>query len=158
MNRLLLSLLMLAALAGGLTAKNMRDSTTLSQANGWLKPLFTQSSESGLLIVNFWASWCAPCRREMPMLDGLYRNGMPVLGYSMDEDRFLADEFLRRYPVTFPNLIGQATEANPIQVFPTTVIINPQGQPLYVHQGELDETSLLNAWQKLKAESEVVRP
>lgn len=157
MINLLVSLLMFAALAGGMTAMKIREPSPLSQASGWLKPLFTQDTESGLLVVNFWASWCAPCRREMPMLDNLYRNGLPVLGYSMDEDRFLADEFLRRYPVTFPNVIGRTSEVNQIQVFPTTVIINSQGAPLFVHQGELDEAKLVSAW-KLISVSEVMRP
>jgi thiol-disulfide isomerase/thioredoxin len=60
-----------------------------------------------VLIVNFWASWCVPCRSEMPGLVHLASTLDPrhyqVIGISVDSDQFLAEEFLRQSGLSFPN-------------------------------------------------------
>ena len=62
-----------------------------------------------VVLVDFWASWCEPCRRELPELEALHRRyhdaGLTVLGVNIDEERAVVDAFLRdQVPVTFPVL------------------------------------------------------
>ncbi len=58
-----------------------------------------------VVLVDFWASWCAPCRQSFPALDDLYRRlgpeGFEVVGVNLDEERADADRFLRERPVSF---------------------------------------------------------
>lgn len=64
--------------------------------------------QNAVLIVNFWATWCEPCRREMPDLEKLstlfYPKDLRVIGISVDSDRNLAREFNLRYKLTIPML------------------------------------------------------
>lgn len=59
-----------------------------------------------LVLVDFWASWCEPCRRELPVLEALHREhaaaGLVVVGVSVDEQRADAEAFLQQLPLTFP--------------------------------------------------------
>ncbi len=88
-----------------------------------------------VLVINFWATWCEPCRKEMPSLERLHRQTDPaklaVLGISVDSDRNLAREFLLQHRLTFTNYSdGEqklARGALNIQAFPVTFIVAPDG-------------------------------
>lgn len=70
------------------------------------RPPGTGTVPAGPLVVNFWATWCAPCRREMASLERLSRRLAPrvqVVGVTADEDLDLAVEWLRRQGIRFPN-------------------------------------------------------
>ena len=88
------------------------------------------------VVLNIWATWCPPCRAEMPALDRLSRSldpaGHLVVGLSLDKDSNLVREFARRYSVSFPLAVdpdGQtATRLLGTRVLPDTLIIAPDGR------------------------------
>lgn len=95
-------------------------------------------------VINFWASWCAPCRREMPDLQRLGELLDPeqfvVLGVSVDEDRFLAEEFLLQHDINFTNYHDKervvAQQELGINAYPETFLVNAQGKIVRQITGE----------------------
>ena len=89
-----------------------------------------------LLVLNAWATWCEPCRREMPNLqqlsDALDPERFAVIGLAQDEDDHLVREYLLDQKVTFTSYIDPVGElaANQlgIQIFPYTLLIGPDGR------------------------------
>ena len=90
-----------------------------------------------VVLVNFWATWCVPCRVELPHLERLYKQyagqGLVVLGVSIDGPESVAevDPQARRYGLTFPVLLDQETRVvaqyNPKKTAPFTVIVGRDG-------------------------------
>lgn len=96
------------------------------------------------LLLNFWATWCPPCRAEMGGLERLYREmrstGLAVIGISIDDDINLVREFVLQSRITFPILIDRAAALTrrrlALRVFPTTVLIGRSGLVSEVVVGE----------------------
>lgn len=95
-----------------------------------------------VVLVNFWASWCGPCRTEMPLLDNLYREyrdyGFTVLGINLDEEHSQALKLLDKVPVTFPVLFdpdNRTSETFAVDAMPTTVLIDRNGVVRHHHRG-----------------------
>lgn len=89
-----------------------------------------QSLRGKMLILNIWATWCPPCRREMPSLDRLSKTLDPkrfaVIGLSTDDDAFLASEFLVQNGITFTNFLdqnGKMSRQLELRVYPETFVI-----------------------------------
>ena len=85
-----------------------------------------------LLVLNIWATWCPPCRREMPDLDLLSKTLDPtrfaVIGVSIDGDTQLAEEFLLQHGITFRNFFDKAGELSrplALKAYPETFLIAP---------------------------------
>jgi len=98
-----------------------------------------------VILLNFWASWCGPCRTEMPLLDDLYQEyrdyGFTVLGVNLDENRDQADRLLDKIPVTFPVLFdpqNSTSETYGVDAMPTTVLIDRNGVVRHHHRGYKD--------------------
>lgn len=97
-----------------------------------------------LVILNVWATWCAPCRQELPGLDRLRAQLDPdrfaVIALSADSDRDLASEYLRERDVSLPSFIDRdgrlVKDILGVRVFPDTFIISPQGMVLRRLVGE----------------------
>lgn len=96
--------------------------------------LAARGFQGKLLVLNVWATWCPPCRREMPSLERLSRlldpNRFAVIGMSTDRDERLAEEFLLQNGVTFANFYdrgGQVARELGLQVYPETFLIAPDG-------------------------------
>lgn len=95
-----------------------------------------------VVMLNFWASWCGPCRQEMPLMDGLYEQykdlGFTVLAVNVDANREEAHRFLDKVPVSFPILYdpeSQVSSLYRVQAMPTTIMIDRDGRARFIHYG-----------------------
>jgi thiol-disulfide isomerase/thioredoxin len=97
------------------------------------------------VLVNFWATWCDPCREEMPSIDRLRASmqGKPfeVLAVNLAEPPSRIRSYLEKMPVGFPVLLDRdmaVAKAWKARILPATYIIAPNGKVRYSHVGELD--------------------
>jgi peroxiredoxin len=95
-----------------------------------------------VVLLNFWATWCGPCRQELPHLDkihGQYRNaGLTVLAINIDNDRANAEAMLQKLGVRVPTLYDadkRVSKLYEVDTMPLTVIIDRDGRVRYVHRG-----------------------
>lgn len=111
-------------------------------------------------IINIWATWCAPCRYEMPSLNNLQKilgpENYAVVGISVDDDDHLVREFLIERKIEFTNYLDEnMTEVKAkigIRVLPSTLIVSPQGKLLKLIEGgtKWDTPEMLEMIRKLK--------
>jgi thiol-disulfide isomerase/thioredoxin len=101
-----------------------------------------------VLVLNFWASWCEPCRAEMPTLQQLPmvlgEDQVAVLGLNFKEGPRRIAQFMQAAGVTLPVALdpqGENARAWGVKVFPTTVLIDPSGRPRMRIRGEVDWSS-----------------
>jgi thiol-disulfide isomerase/thioredoxin len=100
------------------------------------------------VVVNFWATWCEPCREEMPSLDRLKARlapkGFDVIAVNVGESRERVERFTREVPVSFPIVYDKdsATARTwKVRGYPTSYVIGPDGRIRYYFVGELDWSS-----------------
>lgn len=108
-----------------------------------------------VLLVNFWATWCEPCRVEMPEVEALFRRSgerFSVIGVSMDDDALKIPPFLKEYKVTFPIVMvdRKVSASYAVRGLPTAFLIDAEGRiarrwvgPLDVRAAENDILALL---------------
>ncbi len=100
------------------------------------------SLKGQVVLINFWATWCGPCRKEMPLLEQIQKKyaslGFTMLGVNVEEDTTMMDAFLKDVPVTFPILLDPANGVSKlynVAAMPSTVIVDRKGNIRYLHQG-----------------------
>ncbi|MEW8292435.1 MAG: TlpA disulfide reductase family protein [Candidatus Thiodiazotropha endolucinida] len=115
-----------------------------------------------VLIVNFWASWCVPCRRELPSMNrawtALRPRGIAMLAINLGDDAEAVKEFLYDFPIDFPVLLdhrGRISQRWQVRGLPTTLVLNQRGEIVYraVGEREWDDAVLLHQLQTLQPES-----
>lgn len=111
-----------------------------------------------VVLINFWASWCGPCRQEMPILQKIHERyeplGFTVLGVNVDEQQEKARRIVDRLNLKFPLLLDTAqtvSEAYEVNAMPFTVLVDRNGKISYIHRGYKpgDENQYVNRLKQL---------
>ena len=180
MNRNVLLFLLVAAVAtaaGVLTGQWLRGDPNEGEAGqgpaalvGQARPPFTLGASDGrivsvdqfdgqVLLVNFWATWCTPCIKEMPMLDALQErlgpSGLSIVGIALDDVQ-RARDFAAKLDIDYTILVGagdvMATGlawGNQAGLLPYTVLVDRNGIVRWTFLGELKEAELLAEIERL---------
>ena len=145
--------ILLSSLAWQPTHATVLDSNRFQTLSGQTQTLAAWRGK--VVVVNFWASWCAPCREEMPMLDALrsrwQARGGEVVGIAL-EDAVSAGNLARQLRVRYPILVGNADTlalmrslGNTSGGLPYTVVLDRQGRVVAKLTGKLSEQNLNDA-------------
>jgi thiol-disulfide isomerase/thioredoxin len=107
------------------------------------KPLTLSDFKGKTVLLDFWTTWCPPCRADAPALDKLYRKygdrDLMIVGISVSEDRAVVERFLKDHPHSFPVVLSTENEmptTYQIGVFPTYIVISPDGNLASAAQGD----------------------
>ncbi len=126
---------------------------TLKDLNG--KETSLKSLRGKVVLLDFWASWCAPCREELPKVERLHRElndkGLVVLGINVGESAETAREFVKKQGLTFTNLLDtykEVTNRYGAMAIPLAVVIDRDGKISSYNIGLQSESELRNALKK----------
>jgi cytochrome c biogenesis protein CcmG, thiol:disulfide interchange protein DsbE len=144
------------ALAGAFTLALSTASAAYALEAGQAAPAFNLPGQDGknvslanfrgrYVYVDFWASWCGPCKQSFPWMNTLQSKlgpgGLQVLAINVDEKAADANHFLTAVPASFTVLFdakGSAPAAYDVQGMPTSFLVGPDGKVLFVHKGFKD--------------------
>jgi peroxiredoxin len=117
-------------------------SFTVNDING--KAVALSAFKGNVILLDFWATWCPPCKKEIPGFIGLYNTykprGFVVLGVSVDDSTPDVKKFVRQFKMNYPVLMGRDREDlqkafGPMPGFPTTFVIARDGSICFQHTG-----------------------
>jgi thiol-disulfide isomerase/thioredoxin len=119
-------------------------STAVTRAN--FDSVVIEGSKRVPVLVDFWASWCAPCKRSFPWMNELQQRwggkGLAVVAVNVDKKRDDADRFLRQVPAAFTVVFdgaGATPSAFGVKAMPSSYLIDARGNVVEVEQGFRDE-------------------
>lgn len=138
--------------------------SSLVSASSSVAPAFSLPSRAGdtvsleqmkgkVVMLNFWASWCGPCRTEMPLLEQMHKRysalGFTLVGVNVEANTADAERWLKDTPVSFPVLFDRDSKVSKlydVNAMPSTVFIDRKGNIRYLHRGYKpgDEGEYLN--------------
>jgi len=127
------------------------------------KPVDITDFEGKVVVLDFWASWCVPCRRSFPWLNEMHArygdDGLVIIGVNLDQERSEAEAFLQEFPARFQIHYDESKElATRYEVIamPSSYLLGPDGEILKRHYGfkvrkqEEYEAAIVAALDKLK--------
>jgi peroxiredoxin len=144
---------MIRSLAAAISIATLALAASATPAPNAAAPDFTLRSADGhnvrldelrgqVVLVNFWATWCGPCREEMPHLNVLYekyhKSGFVLLGVNIDDDPKTALATAAKLGVSFPVLLDtdkKVSKLYDLNTMPSTVVIDRDGKMRFLHRG-----------------------
>lgn len=109
------------------------------------------------VFLNFWGSWCAPCKKEMPAMGRQYQvykdQGVQILAVNIAEPDLKVRTFAKQYGMVFPTLIDttkSVMQTYNIKPLPTTLLINPEGKIIKIITGEMSEEDIKGYMEQIK--------
>jgi len=106
------------------------------------EPIDLAAWKGKVVYVDFWASWCVPCRQSFPWMNAMHsqygKDGLVIVGVNMDQNRADADAFLRQYPAAFTVRFdpqGRLAQNFKLRGMPTSALLGRDGKVLLVHEG-----------------------
>ena len=115
----------------------------LKDIDGKEVELASFKDQNKVVLLNFWATWCGPCKAEIPgfvELQDKYRDKLTIIGYSVDDTAELAKKYAAQYKMNYPILLGEGREDvqdayGPIWGIPASFIISKDGKVCRKHMG-----------------------
>ena len=105
------------------------------------KQLALSDLKGQVVMINFWASWCGPCRQEFPALDQIYAKykpmGFTLVAINVESEKSDAEKFLAKTPASFPILFDPDNKVSGqygVSAMPTTVLVDRQGRVRWQHR------------------------
>jgi thiol-disulfide isomerase/thioredoxin len=140
--------------------------STNAQAKGFTftdhtgKKLTLSDYKGKWVLINFWATWCPPCLKEIPDLVSLYesRSDVMVIGIAMDyRDPKTVLKYVKSMSISYPIVMGDrkvAAQIGPVSMLPTTYVFDPSGNPAVYKVGLVSRESL----EEFMSESSATKP
>jgi cytochrome c biogenesis protein CcmG/thiol:disulfide interchange protein DsbE len=121
------------------------------------KTITLESLKGKVVVLNFWATWCPPCRAEIPDFKKVYDKykgkDVEIIAVSLDHKGWdVINPFLKKWEINYPVVLGGAQIAKDygnVRSIPTTFIINKEGKVVDSHVGAMSADALVQSFEKL---------